>query len=140
MSTLTRRETRPFLDLFDWVDAPLGVFRPLSSGIRTEAFVKDGHYTVRAELPGIDPEKELSVTVGDGMLTIGADRHEEKIDKTHSEFRYGSVTRRIALPAGADDDHVQASYDKGILEVTIGLKEPAKKTGRRIPVRAAKTG
>jgi HSP20 family protein len=139
MSTLTRRETRPFLDLFDWMDAPLGVFRPVSPAIRTEAFVKDGHYTVRAELPGVDPDRELEVSVDNGMLTIKADRNEEKIDKTHSEFRYGLAVRRIALPAGADEEHVQASYDKGILEVAVDLKEPAKKAGRRIPVKAAKT-
>jgi HSP20 family protein len=137
MSTLTRRETRPFLDLFDWMDAPLGVFRPVSPAIRTEAFVKDGHYTVRAELPGVDPERELEVSVDDGMLTIKTDRHEEKVDKTHSEFRYGSAVRQLALPLGADEDHVLASYDKGILEVTVDLKEPAKKEGRRIPIKAA---
>ncbi len=138
MSTLTRKETRPFMDLFDWMEAPWGVFRPVSSGIRTETLVKDGHLTVRAELPGMDPEKEIDVTVDDGILTIKADRHEEQIDKTHSEFRYGMSVRRMALPAGADEQHVQASYDKGILEVTIDLKEPAKKAERKIPIRLAR--
>ena len=63
-----------------------------------EDFVKDGHYTVRAELPGVDPEHEVEVSVTDGILTIRADRHEEQVDKTHSEFRYGVFNRRIVLP------------------------------------------
>ena len=58
MSTLIRRESRPFLDLFDWMDSPMTMFRPLlGQGMRMEDFVTDGHYVVRAELPGIDPEK-----------------------------------------------------------------------------------
>lgn len=140
MSALTRKEVRPFMDLFDWMDAPLGVFRPIGSGIRTETFLQDGHYTVRAELPGVDPEHEVDVTVNDGILTIKADRHEEQVDKTHSEFRYGSSTRRIVLPTVADEEHIQASYDKGILEVVFDLKsEAAKKAERHIPIKPAKT-
>ena len=39
----------------------------------------------------------------------------------HSEFRYGSFTRHVALPVTADESDVRASYDKGIMEVSIGL-------------------
>jgi len=140
MSTLTRRESRPFLDLFDWMDSPLTMFRPFTTqGMRMEDFVTDGHYTVRAELPGIDPEHEVEVSVNDGVLTIKADRHEEHVDKTHSEFRYGIFIRRVVLPASADEDHIQASYDKGILEVVVDLKEKeAMKSERHIPIKLAK--
>ncbi len=137
MSTLTRRESRPFLDLFDWMDSPMTMFRPLiGQGMRMEDFVRDGHYVVRAELPGVDPEKEVDVSVNDGVLSIRAERKEEEIDKTHSEFRYGVFSRRIVLPPGADEEHVRASYDKGILEIVVDLKEKeAKKTEKHIPVR-----
>lgn len=137
MSTLTRRESRPFLDLFDWMDSPMTMFRPLlGQGMRMEDFVRDGHYVVRAELPGVDPEKEVNVSVTDGILSIRAERKEEEIDKTHSEFRYGIFSRRVVLPPGADEEHVQASYDKGILEVVIDLKDKeAKKTEKHIPVK-----
>jgi hypothetical protein len=64
-------------------------------------------------------------------------RFMEEIDKAHSEFRYGAFSRKIVLPAGADEEHVQASYDKGILEVVIDLREKeAKRAGKRIPVKA----
>ncbi|HUZ51439.1 MAG TPA: Hsp20/alpha crystallin family protein [Streptosporangiaceae bacterium] len=140
MSTLIRRESRPFLDLFDWMDSPMTMFRPLlGQGMRMEDYVTDGHYVIRAELPGIDPEKEVDVSVNEGILSIRAERKEEEIDKAHSEFRYGVFSRRIVLPPGADDEHIQASYDKGILEVVVDLKEKeAKKTEKHISIKHAK--
>jgi HSP20 family protein len=132
MSTLIRRDTRPFLDLFDWMDAPLTVFRPfVGQGIRMEDFVKDGRYVIRAELPGVDPDKEVDVSVSEGILSIRAERKEEEKDKTHSEFRYGVFSRRIVLPTGADEERIQASYDKGILEVVVDLKEKASTTAEK---------
>jgi HSP20 family protein len=140
MSTVVRKETRPFLDLFDWMDSPMTMFRPLwGQGMRMEDYVKDGHYVVRAELPGIDPEHEVDVWVNDGILGIKAERREEEVDKSHSEFRYGSFSRRVVLPPGADEDHIQASYDKGILEVVVDLKEKeAKKAEKHITIKQAK--
>ena len=139
-STVTRKESRPFLDLFDWMDSPMTMFRPLlGQGMRMEDFVKEGQYVVRAELPGVDPEREVDVSVNEGILSIKAERHEEEIDKTHSEFRYGSFSRRIVLPPGADEDHIRASYDKGILEVVVDLKEKeAEKTEKHITIKQPK--
>jgi HSP20 family protein len=136
MSTLTRRESRLFPDLFDWMESPMTMFRPLlGQGMRMEDYVRDGHYVVRAELPGMDPEKEIDVSVSDGILSIRAERKEEEIDKSHSEFRYGVFRRQIVLPAGADEGHVEATYDKGILEVDVAIKtEEARKAEKRIPV------
>jgi HSP20 family molecular chaperone IbpA len=136
MSTLTHRETRPLADLVDWLEAPLVAFRPLAGqAIRIEELISDGHFVVRAELPGLDPEKDVQVTVSDGILTLRGERHETKEAKDHSEFRYGSFSRRVALPAGADEDRVQASYDRGILEVVVGLRKLPEQRTRRIPVR-----
>ncbi len=138
MSTLTRKESRLFPDLFDWMESPMTMFRPfLGQGMRMEDFVRDGHYVVRAELPGIDPEKEIDVSVSDGILSIRAERKEEEVNKSHSEFRYGVFSRQIALPAGADEGHVEATYDNGILEVVVAMKsEEARKAEKRIQVRS----
>ncbi|HUJ07972.1 MAG TPA: Hsp20/alpha crystallin family protein [Streptosporangiaceae bacterium] len=140
MSTVVRRESRPFLDLFDWMESPMTMFRPLlGQGMRMEDFVKDGHYVVRAELPGVDPEHEVDVSVIDGILSIKAERREEEVDKTHSEFRYGSFSRRVVLPPGADEEHIEATYDKGILEVVVDLKEKeAKKAEKHVTIKQAK--
>lgn len=142
MSTLTRKESRPFSDLFDWMDSPMTVFRPFSGqNMRMEDYVRDGHYIVRAELPGVDPDSEVDLSVNEGVLTIRAERHEEEIDKTHSEFRYGVFTRRVVLPAGADEDHISATYDKGILEVNVNLKKKeAEKAEKHIPIGKSRAG
>jgi len=137
MSTLTRRDYRGSLgEMFDWLETPWTLLRPVSGHpMRVEDFVRDGSFVIRAELPGIDPEKDVEVTVADGLLTIKADRREEVTDKHHSEFHYGTFSRSVTLPAGADEQHVQAVYGHGILEVTVKLAEAAEKTARKIPVR-----
>ncbi len=136
MSTPTRRNYRgPFMDVFDWLESPLTVLRPASHPMRVEDYVKDGTYVLRAELPGVDPEKDIEVTLSRGILTISAHRQEETEGKHRSEFRYGTFTRSITLPAGADESHVQASYDMGVLEVTVSLKdEAAREALKRIPI------
>lgn len=137
MSTLTRRDYRgPFVDIIDWFESPWTVLRPAGGHpMRVEDYVHDGYYMVRAELPGVDPEKDIELTVSKGVLTITATRHEEAEGKHRSEFRYGTFTRSITLPAGADEDHIQASYDYGVLEVTIKLRDQAAQDAhRRIPV------
>ena len=91
--------------------------------IRVEDEMKDGSYELRAEIPGIDPAKDVDITVREGVLTIKAERSEKKEAKGRSEFSYGSFMRSVTLPAGADEDAIKASYDKGILTVSVPLAE-----------------
>ncbi len=138
MSTLVRREYKgPLADVIDWLEAPWTLLRPGAGHLmRVEDFAQDGSYVIRAELPGIDPEQDLEVTVTDGVLTINAERREEHAGKHRSEFRYGTFSRSVALPAGADEETIEAVYGHGILEVTVRLAETsAEKTARKIPVR-----
>ncbi|MGE5288621.1 MAG: Hsp20/alpha crystallin family protein [Micromonosporaceae bacterium] len=139
MSALTRREPRGlFPDLFDWIESPFSMLRPfMTQPMRLEDYVEDGHYVVRAELPGLDPEKQVEVTVSNGVLTIHAERHEETETKHRSEFYYGVFSRHVPLPEGADENDITATYDKGVLEITVGLKEKEKEGGRQIPVKKA---
>jgi HSP20 family protein len=99
--------------------------------------IEDGHYIVRAELPGLDPVKDVDITVHDGVLTIKAQRSAKKESKRRSEFSYGSFVRSVTLPAGADEDDVQARYDKGILTVSVALPEHAAPAEKRIPVQGS---
>lgn len=92
--------------------------------MRLEDELKDGRYEVRAELPGIDPAKDVDITVRDGMLTIKAERTEKKKFDGRSEFAYGSFTRTVSLPAGANEDDIKATYDKGILSVSVAVSTP----------------
>ena len=59
----------------------------------------------------------------DGVLTIKAERTEKKESNGRSEFSYGSFMRSVTLPAGADEDAIKASYDKGILTVSVPVTE-----------------
>ncbi len=97
--------------------------------IRLEDEIADGHYVVRAEIPGIDPAKDVDITVRDGRLTIKAERSEKTESHGRSEFSYGSFARSVTLPEGADEDDITASYDKGILTVSVPVSQatPAEK-------------
>lgn len=97
--------------------------------IRVEEHVEDSRYTLRAELPGVDPEKDVDISVRDGQLTIKAERTDKQEDGTRSEFHYGSFYRSLPLPVGANEDDIDATYQDGILTVTVPVAEsqtPAK--------------
>jgi HSP20 family molecular chaperone IbpA len=111
--------------------AGLASLRSIFDGnlLRLEDETKDGIYEVRAELPGVDPTDDIEITVRDGQLTIKAERTQTSESNGHSEFSYGSFVRTVALPAGADEDDINATYDRGILTVSVPLADdhPAEK-------------
>jgi HSP20 family molecular chaperone IbpA len=101
--------------------------------IRLEDGMKDGRYEVRAELPGIDPAKDVDVNTRDGVLTIRAQRSETSESNGHSEFAYGTFLRSVLLPPGADEDDVSVTYAGGILTVSVGMSH-ARPEEKRIHV------
>jgi len=126
MKTLQRRDGRRQLaDLFDWAEGLPNLFTMPMRGVRIEEFTEEDKYVVRAELPGLDPAKDIKVEVANGMLTISATRQQEEHDGARSEFHYGALTRRVLLPDGADEQAVVAKYTAGILEVTVPLSAKA---------------
>ncbi|WP_248960118.1 Hsp20/alpha crystallin family protein [Sphaerisporangium perillae] len=141
MAMPTRRESRGLVpDLLDWLEAPFaGAGRPYSGAqmVRFEDTVRDGHYIVRAELPGIDPTKDVEVVVSNGVLTIRGERKEERSEPHRTEFRYGEFSRSVPLPPNAGEKDVKAVYHDGILEVDIPLAEEKQET-KRVPIE--KTG
>ena len=126
-----QRQSRPLLPelpaLFTGFPAFAGLasLRSFFDGnvMRLEDEHQDGFYEVRAELPGVDPTDDIEVTVHEGRLTIRAERTQAGEAGGHSEFSYGSFARTVALPAGADEDDINATYDRGILTVTVPLSE-----------------
>ncbi|MEO3856931.1 Hsp20/alpha crystallin family protein [Acrocarpospora sp. B8E8] len=133
MGMMMRRDRGFFPEIFDMLESPLLSLRPMGQSLRFEDFVRDGQYVLRCELPGVDPAKDVEVTVAGGMLTIHAERHQEEKEGGRSEFRYGSMTRSVTLPTGAKEDEVTATYDKGILEICVNMAE-AKQAGTRVPI------
>ncbi|HEX5495235.1 MAG TPA: Hsp20/alpha crystallin family protein [Mycobacteriales bacterium] len=140
MTTEPRREVRRGLpDLFDWAEGLPGMLgwpQINPRGIRVEEGAEDGHYLVRAELPGIDPDRDVSVQVDQGVLAIEAERREERREAGRSEFRYGTFTRRIPLPRGADEAGITARYVGGILEVSVPIRG-RRDEARSVPVSRA---
>ncbi len=139
MAKLTRRPTPArFPEFFDWLESPWATLLPFVSGqtFRVEDYVQDNTYIVRAELPGMDLE-DIEVTVDAGTLTIHAERHEEHEQPHRSEFRYGTVTRSVTLPAHADADKVTASYDKGVLRVSVPITDTKAESHRITITKAA---
>lgn len=95
------------------------------SAIRVEEFQENGQYVIRAEAPGIDPDKDVDIEIEDSILRLNVHRehskHQEDKRSWRSEFSYGSFQRSILLPAGAIDENVKASYADGVLEVRVPI-------------------
>ena len=104
--------------------------------IRVEEFREDGTLVIRADLPGIDPDKDVELTVSDGMLHIEAERREEEKREekgyVRQELRYGSLSRSLPLPEGATAADITATYKAGVLEIRI--PEPAHKPAKKIAI------
>jgi HSP20 family protein len=127
-----------FPDLADWLESPWTGPPPFLTGqvFRIEEMVRDNRYVIRAELPGLDPENDIEVTVDGRILTIRAERRQQDKAPYRSEFRYGSLVRAVRLPARVDAADVTARYHKGVLEVSVPL--PAvKPQGTQIPIENA---
>jgi HSP20 family molecular chaperone IbpA len=100
--------------------------------------VRDGEdAVVRVELPGLDPERDLTVEVDGGYLVIRGERRdersEEKGGRSWHAVRYGSFRRAFALPKDVSDEQISASYDAGILTVRVSGAF-AGRSATRIPV------
>lgn len=102
----------------------------------------DQQFEIAAELPGLD-EEDLEVTVTDGVLTIKGEKRleAENQDQSRSNHRversYGAFRRSLQLPPEADAEQASASFDKGVLRVTIAKKEAGGPATRKIELKKA---
>ena len=111
-----------------------------SPALRVEEYQEGATLVVKAEMPGIDPDKDVDISVTDGVLHIQAERREHTEHKEkggyRTEFRYGSFARDIPLPSGSKDADVKASNHDGVLEVRVPVAERPETTAK-IPVTRA---
>jgi len=89
-----------------------------------DVFTRDGDLVIRVELPGVDPDKDVDISVQRDVLTIrGERRHDERFTGEDGvyrvESRYGAFSRSVALPEGVNVDDIRASHKNGILEVVV---------------------
>ena len=117
----------------------LGGETPGEEIIRVDEYRDDDTQVIRAELPGIDPDEDVELSVYGGMLRINAQRRvEEKTEDkgyTRHEMRYGSFTRSLPLAEGATESDIKATYKDGVLEIRVPVaQEPAQTEPKQIPV------
>jgi HSP20 family protein len=95
-------------------------------------------YHVEADLPGVEKE-DIKVDVKDNILTISGERkHKEEVkrdDYYKLESSYGKFERSFTLPKGVDAENIQASSDKGVLEVTIPKLKTEVEKAKKIEVK-----
>ncbi|WP_102143430.1 Hsp20/alpha crystallin family protein [Mycobacterium hubeiense] len=133
-----QHQPRPFLpelsEFFAGI-TPFAGLRPIfeRNRMRIEDEMTDDHYELRAEIPGINPDTDVHITVNDAELTIKAERAGKSESNARSEFAYGSFVRTVTLPAGAKEDDITATYEKGILTVSVPLSENAV-SGKRVAI------
>ena len=118
-------------------------FRPLAWGGSNEARLplditsSEEAVTIEAALPGIHPD-DVEITVHQDNLTIGvreqAERETREGERVYRELRRSAGSRTITLPTGMDTEHAVATFDNGMLRLSIPRAEAAKP--RQIPVTA----
>jgi HSP20 family protein len=105
-----------------------------------EVFEKGGDLHVKVELPGIDPAKDVTVTVEDGYLAIRGERRETSEAKEEGYYRketfYGAFERHIPIPGSVKESAIKADYKSGILEIVVPeiAKVPEEVKPKRIPI------
>lgn len=106
--------------------------------MKVEEFTEDGTLVIRAEMPGIDPDKDVDLEVSDGRLSIRAERRTEEETKGREYYRremqYGAFGRSLPLPAGASEEDVKATYKDGILEIRVPIDKEKAAGATRIHV------
>lgn len=124
---------------FDWTANPFETFRQLleTEEVHVEEFTEEGQLVVRVELPGVDPERDVDISIVDGNLRLRAERRqEEKVEHRNyrrNEIRYGSFSRVLPLPPNTKEDDIKASYRDGILEVRAPIDNSTPKPSK-IPI------
>jgi HSP20 family protein len=97
-------------------------------------------YELAVELPGMD-EKDIDVKLANGILTIKGKKHEgtekKKNDYYLRERHFGSFERHFRVPEGVDTDMIEATFNKGVLTVTLPKRAEAQRVEKKIEVKAA---
>ena len=132
MSTVERTSRNPFTEILEWLDLNRPSADP-TNFIPVEEYSEEGALVIRADLPGVDPDKDIEVKVEGDLLTVTGQRRETEQSKHRSEVRYGSFNRSLRLPRGAHADEVSASYESGVLVVRVPISEPTE-TAVTVPV------
>jgi HSP20 family protein len=114
-----------------------GEFGKAAWAPQVEMFERDGQLVVRADLPGLT-KNDVNVEVSDGGITIEGERKSEKEEKREgfysSERTYGRFYRRLPLPQGVDGTDANATFNNGVLEITMEAPKRIGSKARRLEI------
>ena len=96
----------------------------------------DSEVKVVAELPGME-QKEVDVSLHDGVLTLKGEKRSEGKDALYSERWHGRFQRSLSLGPDIDPDKVNASFGNGVLTITLAKRPTAERQVKRIPITGA---
>lgn len=104
---------------------------------RVDVSEGDGDYLIQADLPGVS-EKDVEVTLNDGVLTVKGQRVQESKDESKNYYRterlFGFFQRQFSLPKNVNMDKIAATFKDGVLNITLPISEEAKE--RKITINA----
>jgi HSP20 family protein len=127
-------ELDPFRELDFWK-------RPTALAPRVDVSEDENAYQIAAEIPGVK-EKDVTVTVANGKLTLRGEKKTEKEEKKKDyhmkERSYGAFERSFQLPDGVKTDKISATFENGVLNVTLPKSTKAKGKERKIEVKKKK--
>ncbi len=105
---------------------------------RSDASAMEDYYEINVELPGVKAE-DVDVSVHNNSLQVSGEKspHREEKGQTFffSEREYGAFQRTFRLPAGADQEMVEASFSDGVLRLRIAKRSVEAPKGKKIEVR-----
>ncbi|MBM4445462.1 MAG: Hsp20/alpha crystallin family protein [Chloroflexi bacterium] len=138
MLSLRQTMDRLFEDTFLW---PARSQYEMSGGnLPLDIYQTKNDVVVKAALPGLKPE-EVDISLSGETLTIKGEHREEKdtreADYIRREHRYGSFSRTVTIPVAIQSDKAQATFDNGILTLTLPKAEAIKP--KQIKVKAKET-
>ena len=130
-----RVRRRPFQGVWPWPVLWDGRIRPA-----LDVYETPEQLVVKAAIPGVKPE-DIEVTVREDTLVIHGEakaEHEEKEERYYlRERRAGTFHRAVALPTGLDTEKVEATFEDGILAITLPKTEKAKAREVKVKVKEA---
>jgi HSP20 family protein len=98
---------------------------------RVDVIDRESDLLVKAELPGVE-KKDINITLANNMLTLEAsmskEEKEEKAEYCRQEICRGTYKRTIELPAAVKEEEAKATFENGILELTIPKMEKTKRS------------
>lgn len=115
-----------------------GVFRRWTPAM--DVVETDDHYVLRADLPGLS-DGDVKIEVDDNVLTVSGERKSNRDETKQGYYRversYGHFSRTLTLPEGVDADSINATFDRGVLEVKV--PKPEQRKPRKVEISVGAT-